>query len=365
LSVPQILAWADERHARTGSWPKRDAGAIPGSLGETWFKVDKALRNGTRALPGGASLARLLEEERGVRNVARLPPLTIRQVLGWADDHFGKTGAWPHKDSGEVAGAPGETWANVDAALRQGLRKLRGGSSLARLLARHRRVVNLADRPALSVKQVLAWAEGHYRRTGRWPTRNDGDIPGSRGDTWLAVDTALHRGRRGLEGCSSLAQLLARERGVRNPADPPPLTEELILAWVDAHRKRTGAWPRATSGAVVGAPGETWGAINKALRHGHRTLPGGSCLAELLVRRRGVRNNWHLPPLSEEQVLAWAEAHFARTGSWPTRGSGAVHEAPEETWKGLDGLLRKGRRGLGGGTSLARLLAGRWAAARR
>jgi hypothetical protein len=40
--------------------------------------------------------------------------------------------------AGQVAGAPGETWRALDVALRQGLRGLPGGDSLARLLRRHR-----------------------------------------------------------------------------------------------------------------------------------------------------------------------------------------------------------------------------------
>jgi hypothetical protein len=359
LDVATILAWADEHRERLGSWPTRDSGAILEAVGETWYKVDKALRDGTRTLPGGSSLARLLAAQRGARNRADLPRLTVRTVLAWADDHFHRTGDWPCRESGPVACAPGEKWANVDAALVQGLRGLPGGSSLARLLARHRRAVNLADRPALSEGQVLAWADAHRRRTGGWPTRSAGPIPGSSGDTWLAVDTALHRGTRGLPGGSSLARLLAERRGARNRAGAPPLTEEIILAWADAHRERTGRWPGARSGPVLEAPGETWGAINKALRYGHRALPAGPNLVELLVRRRGLRNNWHLPRLSQADILRWADAHFARTGSWPTARSGVVEEAPEETWQGLDGLLRKGRRGLPGGFSLARLLAGR------
>jgi hypothetical protein len=355
LSLDQILDWADQHHARTNGWPKRSTGTIPGSLGETWYKVDKALGNGGRGLPRRSSLAQLLEARRGVRNIAHLPRLTIRKILEWADAHHDRTGAWPHKDSGPVEGQPGEDWANVDAALRGGWRGLRKGSSLPRLLDRHRKVVNTRARPPLSEALILTWADEHHRRTGSWPRRDDGAIRGSKGDTWLAVDTALSRERRGLVGKSSLAALLARSRGVPNPAQPLPLTEDLILGWVDAHRQRTGSWPRARNGPVLDAPGETWPAINKALHEGHRTLPGGSSLAELLVRRRGVRNNWHLPPLTERQVLAWARAHQARTGRWPTGGAGPVHEAPEETWEGMDAALRKGRRGLPGGSSLRKL----------
>src|SRR5207249_244766 len=102
----------------------------------------------------------------------------------------------------------GETWANVDAALRLGLRGLRRGSSLARLLARYRQVINLADRPPLSEDSILLWADRHHRRTGDWPTRESGPVPRSGGETWLAIDSALHRGSRGLAGGSSLAELL-------------------------------------------------------------------------------------------------------------------------------------------------------------
>jgi hypothetical protein len=32
----------------------------------------------------------------------------------------------------------------------------------------------------------------------------------------------------------------------------PPLTVPLILGWIDASKKRTGAWPNMHSGPVVG-----------------------------------------------------------------------------------------------------------------
>jgi hypothetical protein len=39
----------------------------------------------------------------------------------------------------------------------------------------------------------------------------------------------------------------------------------------------------ALSGPVAGAPGETWRAIDEALRRGHRGLPGDSSLSWLLA----------------------------------------------------------------------------------
>ena len=35
-------------------------------------------------------------------------------------------------------------------------------------------------------------------------------------------------------------------------------------------------------------------------------------------------------PLTEDQILAWADAHYARCGSYPTRNSGEVVDGPGE-----------------------------------
>jgi hypothetical protein len=120
LTTAQILAWADAHHQRTGEWPIIRSGLIPEALGENWPKLDNALRYGLRGLPGGSSLAQLLNECRGVRNVQNLPSLTEPQVLVWADAHHRSTGAWPTDDSGTILDAPGELWHNVDMALREG-----------------------------------------------------------------------------------------------------------------------------------------------------------------------------------------------------------------------------------------------------
>jgi hypothetical protein len=65
------------------------------------------------------------------------------------------------------------------------------------------------------------------------------------------------------------------------------------------------------------------------------------------------------PPLTVEQILAWADAHQARTGEWPSAGAGPVRGAPGEKWEAVDHALRNGHRGLSGGDSLSRLL-DRW-----
>ena len=71
-------------------------------------------------------------------------------------------------------------------------------------------------RPRLTIGQILAWADGHARRTGKWPVQTSGPIPGTPGQTWRIVDKALRRGGRGLQDGSSLRQLLDRERRYRS-----------------------------------------------------------------------------------------------------------------------------------------------------
>lgn len=276
-------------------------------------------------------------------------PLNEEEILEWADLHYERVGQWPRVESGAVESAPAEKWANVNAALEQGLRGLAGGSSLARLLAEQRGVRNMADLPSLSIEQILAWADIHFERTGQWPkSESGGPILEAPGETWKGVQMALVKGRRGLPGGSSLPQLLAEHRGVRNHYDLPGLSIDQILEWSDSHRERTGKWPNEYSGVVVDAPDETWARINTALFEGIRGLSAGSSLARLLAKHRGKRNHLNLPALTEEQILSWADAHHERTGMWPNEDSGAVIDAPNETWRGITKALRNGGRGLPG-----------------
>jgi hypothetical protein len=356
LSCEQILAWADAYHRQEGQWPTVHSGLIPASGGERWANVNRALERGLRGLPGGSSLARLLAERRGAPYLKGRPPFSLDQILGWADAHHQRTGEWPTRTAGEIAEAPGETWSGVESALRYGLRGLAGGSSLALLLADRRGVRNLWTRPDLAVPQILAWADAFHERCGRWPDAASGPIAEAPGETWNAVESALRRGRRGLAAGLSLARLLAEHRGVRNRAALPRLRVRQVLAWADAHFRRTDAWPTADLGPIPEAPGETWHGVNQALIVGGRGLRGGSSLARLLAERRGRRNRMALPRLSKKKIVAWADAHFGRTGTWPNINSGPVQEAPGETWGRINQALRQGLRGLEGGTSLFGLL---------
>jgi hypothetical protein len=122
-----------------------------------------------------------------------------------------------------------------------------------------------ARRPRLTIEQILAWADAHHARTGRWPRILDPDAASlPAGLTWRHLDLALRLGLHGLPGGDSLPRVLARERGARNPRALPRLTEGRIAAWARDDRRRTGYWPTEYSGPVAAAAGEDWKLIDNA-----------------------------------------------------------------------------------------------------
>src|ERR1700681_766913 len=87
-------------------------------------------------------------------------PLTVDQILFWADAHHERTGRWPSQWSGPIKRTTSETWHNVDKSLCHGGRGLTGGSSLSKILARHRgKIPGFHYRPRLTIKQILVWAD--------------------------------------------------------------------------------------------------------------------------------------------------------------------------------------------------------------
>ncbi len=351
LTISRILEWADDHKNRTRRWPTRRSGKVEGT-DESWAGINSALSRGQRGLPARSSLAKLLAGNRGRRNHYDLSRLTISQILSWADLYKKQHEAWPNQKSGRVEGT-NESWSAINAALEKGLRGLPGGATLADVLDEHRGMANIRNLPPLTEEQILTWADAHNIRTGSWPNKQSGAIPGSR-ETWSSVNSALNRGGRGLTGGTTLAEILIAHRGMRNLKHLPPLTIQQILHWVDAHEFRTGQQPSANSG-IVNETDETWSSINYALKNGLRGLPGGTSLAKLLADRLGAPNRMDCPPLTIEQILAWAETFRAETGSWPTKNSGPV-KGTNETWAGINYALKVGRRSLPIDSSLASLL---------
>ncbi len=242
-------------------------------------------------------------------------------------------------------------------------------------------------RPLLTVARILGWAVAHQRATGQWPARRAGRVRETLFfETWHAIDAALASGARGLPGGHTLAGLLREHIGLepgmsveeaRARAEEcqrmlggrrkrkGALSFEQILAWGDAHHAATGLWPSLRSGEVAAAPGETWSAINTALKEGRRGLPSKTTLSRLLVQHRGPEAGGSFTALDVEQILAWADAYHQEHGCWPDQGSGPVAGASNNSWSNINILLRRGGRGLPGGSSLVRLLGERRGRKRR
>jgi hypothetical protein len=240
------------------------------------------------------SLARLLAEQRGARNHTSIPKLTVKQIVRWARAFHARTGDWPTQDSGPIPEAAGETWGNLNKSLAHGYRGLdTPETSLAQLLAVHCGVRNQMRLPRLTVRQILAWAVAHRKRTKRWPQKLSGPIPESPGDTWLCADEALRKGSRGLPAGLSLYRLLVRHYSVRRNQQFSDLSIAQIVKWAKEHLARFGSLPTQESGAIAGTSGETWSAVGAALRVGNRGLAGGTSLPKLL-RKHFPRK--HRPP---------------------------------------------------------------------
>jgi hypothetical protein len=63
------------------------------------------------------------------------------------------------------------------------------------------------------------------------------------------------------------------------------------------------------------------------------------------------------PPLTVPLILEWADAHQARTGTWPRKTSASVKVGYlGDNWLKIDNALKLGQRGLKGGSTLAHLL---------
>jgi hypothetical protein len=362
LTVRKVLAWADAHRRRTGRWPSQHSGPINGCRYENWGAVNNALFVGTRGLLGRDSIAKILLRYRDVRRARYRPRLTIKQILAWADKYHARNGHWPSFGSGVVQGAPGERWAAIHSALENASRGLPPGYTLAKLLEKYRGVPYKRDLPRYIVHTILAWADAFHRRHGRWPTLRSGAIPEARGESWLKVEGALSKGRRGLPGGSSLARLLERcgrhprRNRHHHPARHTPLTIEQILTWADQFYRRNGRWPARLAGSIAGARDETWLSVDTALRQGLRGLTRGSSVARLLEQHRGVLDKLHRPRLTMRNILGWADAHHRRTRRWPTGQSGPIPESSGDTWCAVDQALHKGLRGLPGQESLTRFL---------
>ncbi len=208
-----ILDWADAFFRRHKCYPAANATEAP-AHGETWGRIDAALRSGSRGLRGNRSLWKLLKKHRGLTRTTRSTDLSESQVLTWADEFYTEHGRWPDQKSGEIPGTQ-EDWKSVDMALHKGWRNLKGGSSISRLLEKYGRKRNPMNRTPLVEAEIVSWAQEYLSEHGELPTKRSGPVRGTE-ENWGAIDQALRGGTRGLRGGASLSRLLRPRLSGRN-----------------------------------------------------------------------------------------------------------------------------------------------------
>ena len=211
LTYDQIIEWAKNHHKKTGKWPTAKSGKIIDCPNEKWSDVDGALFRGNRGLQK-TTLANLLASKGLKEHKHQQKPLTVNQVLGWADAYKKKYGKWPNTKSGKIKEMPQYTWLSIDTYLQNGVRGLPSGSSLAKLLSKERGLRNSRNLPSLSESKIIKWAKDFNKTNGKWPNEKSGEIPNSGGETWRTINKALYRGSRGFNGGSSLNKLFTKHR---------------------------------------------------------------------------------------------------------------------------------------------------------
>ena len=358
LNEEQIMEWMRAHKRRTGREPTRKDTVF--ETGDTWCAIEQALSRGCRGLPGGSGLAALRAK---LGWAAKKPNLSEDTIVEWAAEEKRRTGKCPSVKTGEVSEAPGETWETLDFHLKKGGRGLPGGSSLSRLLQSR----GLRKRRRLDKDTVAAWCAEHLERTGKLPAEEDGEIPGTSGETWCALACALRRGQRGLP--AGTLRDLQIEYGLRPPTVrlvgderratakcPTDLDREIIVGWMRAHVERTGNVPTQRSGKVHENPSLTWCQVYDLLRR------GGGSLTELaedagLIRGADLK-------LTEREITEWLLVHENRHGKAPVRRENVpgvlyrprnrVNAVPLK-WQAVDRALQDGRYGLPGGSSMFEL----------
>ncbi|MCO6431602.1 MAG: DEAD/DEAH box helicase family protein [Deltaproteobacteria bacterium] len=185
---------------------ERSVDDVPGMKGVTWRAISEAGKLGNRGLEKGKSLAKLLEPlalELGLSS-----QLTEAQIIDAARKYFDKYKRLPSQGSKEeVPGMPGMTWRAIDSGGFKGIRGLKKGRTLSKILEPLRNELGLDKN--LTEDAIIASARRFHEENGYLPTAaTKAEAPGL-STSWIAINSAGKAGRSGLQKGRSLAKILA------------------------------------------------------------------------------------------------------------------------------------------------------------
>ena len=299
LIEEEIIKAAIEHFDKTGKWPTcaDSTSKIPLLPGDTWAAINDAGRGGFRNLEKGRTLAVILNPIKvkyGSKVITQGGTLIVEKIIKAAIQHFDKTGNWPTSadSQSEIPLLPGDNWSAINSAGKNGGRSLEKGRTLSKILepikVKYGYKVK-AKGGQLTVEKIIKAAIEHFDKTRKWPTCDDSEskIPLLPEDNWNAINSAGHRGCRGLEKGLTLAKILEpiKERyGFKVRGVGGSLIEEDIIKAAIEHFDKTRKWPTCddSESEIPLLPGDNWTAINAAGQTGCRTLEKGQTLSKIL-----------------------------------------------------------------------------------
>ena len=361
LTVDEILEWAKHHFEATGDWPTYKSGNVLADETENWGAIRSALVGGSRGLPRGLSIEKLLYDKLGVVGVRSGKALTEDLIIKMAKAHHKKTGKYPTSKSAWVLEGS-DSWASISYALASGIRGLSGGSSLAKLLEERGLKRNFLNIIYPNKEEILQ-AGINFRDNndnGKFPTKEAGQVSELPSFTWGSLNEALKKVKiEGIPNKTTLADLWVSEFNQRNQNNLPDFSISEILEWCDLYEKNHNEFPVLTSTPIPEMGQETFRTIDVALIYGRRGLKnsGFKSLSNLLVRERGKKSSKDLPDLEIKKIKIWMLQWYLNNLSWPTAGDGEVPSSGGEKWSNLNASMFNGSRGLEK-TSVAKIKSG-------
>jgi hypothetical protein len=350
------------RNANGGRNPTVTSGDATPYVGNTvtWRGVNSSLREGCRGLPGGSSLARFLVEHGFDEDK---PDITDAELETACRAFHTEHGTYPKVDSGDCSRYFGwaegtDTWRNVNACIRNGIRGL--GSLNERSLYLFCQRLGIADvKPKFTDVSLKSACLAYHAEHGTYPKEDSGDCSKHFGwsdgtDTWANVNSSIANGSRGLESLKgSSLYLFCQDLGIATvkPDFTPDLVEKACRTYFEEHGKHPRT-KREDCSRYFGRPDgtETWLGVDGCIREGNRGLKSlkGSSLYQF-CQDIGIATV--KPDLTVDGLEKACRAFHAEHGTYPKVKSGDCSRyfgRPDgiDTWMNVNACINHGNRGL-------------------
>jgi hypothetical protein len=291
LTEQRVHSLALMHYEKIGSYPTESSDWILEGK-DSWPAISFALNYGFRGLPGGSSLAKLLQAHNLKANLGEREYPSKDEIVDVAKIYQtqDKDNKLPTRESGLFPNPNylDLTWGGINSALVKGLIEDTKAKTLTDLWVQEFGSRNVNNLENLTEEQILRWCDKYQEDhpNKKFPSNQSVPIVTMGTETFMSIDTAIRENRRGLTGLVSLAHLLFKKRGKRTNKNLPKIKIKQIKDWMIAWHNHYQKWPTATDGEIPNSSGEKWSNINATLHRGGRGCPKTS-LAELKAELEG------------------------------------------------------------------------------